>query len=212
MPVRQLWTWIGKVPSYMLSESERSLAAAQQLARQTHSRLSESNIPQQWKGQNPNVFGISIRRIRGLQAYQPVELEETRIPISSSRTMSQRTAEPNRFQGVLNAFEKTCQRWNLDEDEQKILLGGQPGVSSERQSFVRYRKVVSRDMKDRVGYIVAISLGLGILFDENSELERRWLNRSLEKLQGKSPLAYMLEGGMKNLITVNDIVEKERGL
>lgn len=196
----------------MLADSETGLAAAEQQARKIHSRPSEPNTSQQWRGWIPNVPGVSIQRIRGLQAYIPVESEEVRKPIGPSQTISQRTAEPNRLQGVLNAFEKTCQRWNLDEDEQKILLGDQLGISSGRQLFVRYRKVVSRDMKDRVGYVVAISLGLGILFDENSELERRWLNRSLEKLQGKSPLAYMLEGGMKNLITVNDIVEKERGL
>lgn len=111
-------------------------------------------------------------------------------------------------QGLLDVFEKTCQRWSLSKDEQEILLGGQVGALS----LTGRLSTVSRDMKDRIGYVVAISLGLGILFDENIQSEKRWLRQPNKKLQGKSPLDYMLEGSMQNVFTINDIVERERGI
>ena len=71
---------------------------------------------------------------------------------------------------------------------------------------------LSIDVRDRVVYVVSISLGLGALFDESVDAENDWLNLPREGLNHESPLMYMLKGHMVNLMTVVEMVEHERGL
>ena len=71
---------------------------------------------------------------------------------------------------------------------------------------------LSLDVTDRAGYVIAISVGLGILYGENADAENRWLRRTRSALDGQSPLERMLGGHMIDLITVNRMVERERGL
>lgn len=187
-----------------LSTASKGLAADRS-ARQNYSR-----VLLQSKDMSDVLYKDPTREIYRLRTSMAVEARARGgVP---EDILAQRTAEDYKPQGILNAFKKTCQRWCLDNDGQGVLLGDPYGVFLGKQSLAGHVRFVSRDMKDRVGYIVAISLGLGILFDENSELEKKWLKHPRQNLQGKSPLDCMLEGSMKNLITVNDIVERERGL
>jgi hypothetical protein len=60
--------------------------------------------------------------------------------------------------------------------------------------------------------VLAISVGLGAIFNEVIDAERKWLNLPNHKLNGKTPLAFMLEGPMRNILMVLRVVEQERGL
>jgi Protein of unknown function (DUF2384) len=60
--------------------------------------------------------------------------------------------------------------------------------------------------------LLAISVGLGAIFNEVIDAERKWLNLSNSKLNGKTPLDFMLEGRMGNILMVLRLVEQERGL
>jgi hypothetical protein len=71
---------------------------------------------------------------------------------------------------------------------------------------------LSQDTRDRVGYVLGISLGLGALFDEHEEAELSWLMVERDALNGQSALNFMLEGRMVNLMIVADLVARERGL
>lgn len=62
------------------------------------------------------------------------------------------------------------------------------------------------------GYILAISVGLGSLFDNSERAELAWLNAPRDALNGSSPLAYMLEGRMANLVDVATMVARDRGM
>jgi hypothetical protein len=70
----------------------------------------------------------------------------------------------------------------------------------------------SQDVKDRAGYVLGISVGLGALFDESVEAEVTWLNAPHPKLRGVTPLALMLGGRMAALMTVAQVVAEEREL
>ena len=112
----------------------------------------------------------------------------------------------------MDSFVKTCERWCLSVSEQLILLGYQPGDVLGQHILAGRVVPWTHDVKDRAGYVVSISLGLGALFGENADAERDWLNFSRTKLEGKSPLGYMLEGHMSHLFSIAEMVKHERGL
>jgi Protein of unknown function (DUF2384) len=114
--------------------------------------------------------------------------------------------------GTIDAFVKICQRWHLSTDLQIVLLGYKGCASFGSQILNGYLLSSPQDVLDRVGYILAISLGLGFLFDNSERAELAWLNAPRESLNGSSPLAYMLEGRMENLMNVAAMVAHERGL
>lgn len=114
--------------------------------------------------------------------------------------------------GIYDAYIKTCRRWDLSRNQQVALLG-YPGDLITGQRILNGQLIPqSPDQKDRVTYIVGISLGLGTLFEENIEAEINWLNQPRAKLDNKSPLDYMLEGHMTNLLTIVEMVKRERGI
>lgn len=118
----------------------------------------------------------------------------------------------NAKNGTIDAFVKTCQRWHLSPQQQISLLGYN-GSEFFGQQLLEGRLVAPpQDVCERAGYILAISIGLGSLFDESERAELAWLNTPREKLNGRSPLAYMLEGRMANLMYVATMVARERGM
>src|SRR5262245_21329814 len=114
--------------------------------------------------------------------------------------------------GLVDAFMNTCQRWRLTEDEQSVLLGygGNQAIAADILAG-RYLNL-PQDVRDRVGYVVGISIGLGALFNEVIGAELDWLNRPHPKLHNQSPLAVMLQGRMSQLIAVSALVNEERAL
>jgi hypothetical protein len=115
-------------------------------------------------------------------------------------------------EALLDAFVKTCQRWHLSAEQQVILLGYK-GSEFVGRRFLEGRFIaLSQDGKDRTGYVLSISIGLGSLFDESEEAELAWLTVAREAFGGKSALDFMLEGHLANLMVVADLVAYERGL
>ena len=114
--------------------------------------------------------------------------------------------------GVIDAFIKTCQRWGLSDKQQITLLGYADNEFLGSQLLNGRWLQPSQDVKDRAGYILGISIGLGALFDESVEAEVTWLNTAHPKLRGVTPLAFMLGGRMAPLMTVAQLVAEEREL
>jgi hypothetical protein len=196
-----------------LQESARALRAAAQ------QRVfgEASNIPPH-RGQE----GETIVRLLDLQSFlrgrealdQPTaRWHEFRERFLQQVALDWPGAEPTLApHGLIEAFVKTCQRWRLNERDQSVLLGygTNPPFAREITSG-RYREL-PQDVRDRVGYIVGISVGLGTVFDEAVRAELDWLRRPHPKLANRSPLSVMLMGHMAQLITVSDLVAEERAL
>lgn len=114
--------------------------------------------------------------------------------------------------GLIDAFIKTCQRWSLNDKEQITLLGYADNEFLGSQLLEGRWLRPSQDVKDRAGYVLGISVGLGALFDESVEAEVSWLNTPHPKLRGVPPLALMLGGRMASLMTVAQVVAEAREL
>jgi len=113
--------------------------------------------------------------------------------------------------GVIEGFTRTCERWGLTRPQQIILLG-YSGNELLAQPILLGRARASRDVEDRTGYVLSISIGLGALFDNSTQAELEWLKRPHRDLAGSSPMDFMLRGGMLDMVRVNELVQKERGL
>jgi hypothetical protein len=113
--------------------------------------------------------------------------------------------------GVIDGFLKICQRWQLSEDAQITLLGYGGNYFLGREILSGWL-AAPQDVKDRAGYIVGISLGLGAVFNNSLDAELAWLRRSSSKFGNRSALSIMLDGRMKDLMIVAAAVARERGL
>lgn len=113
--------------------------------------------------------------------------------------------------GVVEGFTRTCERWGLTRAQQIVLLG-YSGNELLAQPILLGRARASRDVEDRTGYVLSISIGLGALFDNSVRAELDWLRRPHKDLANTSPMDFMLRGGMFDIVRVNELVQKERGL
>jgi hypothetical protein len=113
--------------------------------------------------------------------------------------------------GVITGFTKVCERWQLSNAKQIALLGyaGDEFVGAQ---ILSGRTRGGQDVRDRVGLLVAIAVGLRALFNNNVGSETRWLQICRSETDGKSAIDYMAEGHMINLIRVREIVDRERAL
>jgi hypothetical protein len=113
--------------------------------------------------------------------------------------------------GIVTAFSKICQRWHVSREDQIVLLGYKGSKFLGEQLLDGNLLSPPQDVLERAGCVLAISVGLGSLFDDAEGAELAWLNTPRDDLGRQSPLAYMLEGRMTNVIEVSLLVNRERG-
>ncbi|WP_212354304.1 MbcA/ParS/Xre antitoxin family protein [Bradyrhizobium jicamae] len=113
--------------------------------------------------------------------------------------------------GVITGFIKVCERWQIGTAKQIALLGYADDEFAGGQ-ILSGRARGAQDVKDRVGYMVAIAVGLRALFNNNTSSERRWLEMPRPEIGNKSPLDYMAEGRMVGMMQVRELVDRERAL
>ncbi len=115
-------------------------------------------------------------------------------------------------QSGLRIFVQTCKRWGLDQEGQLALLGYNSTDPAGKNVLAGHVPIDPQPLIDRVAHIIAISIGLGILYDENIDAEKQWLKTPRRILGNRSPFGCMQNTGMDDLITINRMVERERGL
>jgi hypothetical protein len=108
--------------------------------------------------------------------------------------------------GLMEVFVRICQRWRLSDEQQMILLGYPDAPIFYDQLKLGRAPLLSQDAKDRVGYVLHISIGLGALYDDDEEAELAWLRRPRDELDKKSALEFMLHGKMTHLFAVSEVV------
>jgi hypothetical protein len=113
--------------------------------------------------------------------------------------------------GVITGFVRICERWQISKAKQFALLGYADDEFLAAQ-ILSGRTRGGQDVKDRVGYLIAIAVGLRALFNNNVNSELRWLQTPRSETDGKSPLDYMTEGRMINLMRARELVDHERAL
>lgn len=111
---------------------------------------------------------------------------------------------------ALQAFFKLVAAWQLRDDDARELLGG---LSSS--SYYEWKKqpqrVLEVDRITRVSYLLGIYKALHILYGD--QLADQWvlLPNSNPVFGGRTPLAFMLGGGLLAMQTVRKLLDARRG-
>jgi len=111
---------------------------------------------------------------------------------------------------ALKGFFKLARAWKLRDEDACVLLGG---VSSS--SYYEWKKkpdrVLEVDRLTRISYLVGIYKSLHILYGD--KLADQWVhlpNRNV-LFGGRTPLAYMMEGGLIAMQAVRQLLDARRG-
>lgn len=108
---------------------------------------------------------------------------------------------------------KLFDHWQLTQVEQLHLLGMS---EQSRSSLDKYRKgekpfPKSRDLLDRVGYLLAIHKALRLLYPQNSNIRYSWLNRRNKAFENYSPLEIIQHQGILGYARVTRYLDFVRG-
>jgi hypothetical protein len=112
---------------------------------------------------------------------------------------------------ALRAFFRIAELWKLDVRQQRILLGN-PAAST----FFKWKKelsgTLSRDVLERISYVLGIYKALQILFSDPRDADG-WLARpnTAGPFGGRSALERMLGGNVSDLFVVRQYLDAQRG-
>ena len=111
---------------------------------------------------------------------------------------------------ALKGFFKLAASWQVRDDDARELLGG---LSSS--SFYDWKKnpdrVLEVDRITRVSYLLGIYKALHILYGDKLADEWVHLPNTNPVFAGRTPLAYMLAGGLIAMQTVRKLLDARRG-
>ena len=111
---------------------------------------------------------------------------------------------------ALRAFFNIVGRWCIRDEDARVLLGG-----LSNGPYYSWRKDPERtldtDMLTRVSYLIGIFKALNVLYGE--KLADEWVRLPNQNpiFAGRTPLAYMMAGGVPSLQTVRRLLDARRG-
>ncbi len=112
---------------------------------------------------------------------------------------------------ALRAFFAIAERWDLRVNEHRRLLGEPP-----ESTFYKWKRereaALSRDVLERISYILGIYKNLGILFPEPDRADA-WIRKpnTAPTFGGQSALERMLSGNVADLYVVRQYLDAQRG-
>lgn len=124
--------------------------------------------------------------------------------------LNAKAARERLSKSALIGFFKLAKAWNLRDEEACVLLGG---LSSS--AFYEWKKkpdrVLEVDRITRISYLLGIYKALHILYGD--DLADKWpgLPNSNLIFGGRTPLAYMQEGGLLAMQAVRKLLDARRG-
>ena len=111
---------------------------------------------------------------------------------------------------ALTGFFRLMAAWQVRDDDARELLGG---LSSS--SFYEWKKqpdrVLEVDRITRISYLLGIYKALHILYGDQLADEWIQLPNTNAIFRGRTPLAYMLGGGLLAMQTVRRLLDARRG-
>lgn len=131
-----------------------------------------------------------------------------RSPVASATPAATRK-DPST--AALRAFFRIADAWRLDATQQRVLLG-----SPAPSTFYKWKKeragTLSRDVLERISYILGIYKALQILFS-NQHSADEWIRRpnTAGPFGGRSALDRMLSGNVSDLFVVRQYLDGQRG-
>ena len=102
--------------------------------------------------------------------------------------------------------------WDLDTASQLELLGLSPKSRSMLSKYAKGDALpATRDMYDRVGWLLAIHKALRLLYPRNEDIRYSWVNRRNVAFDNLSPLDVMREQGIIGIARVARYLDFYRG-
>ncbi len=111
---------------------------------------------------------------------------------------------------ALKAFFNIAERWSIRDEDARVLLGG-----LSNGPYYSWRKDPERtldtDMLTRISYLIGIFKALNVLYGE--KLADEWVRLPNQNpiFSGRTPLAYMMAGGVPSLQIVRCLLDARRG-
>lgn len=120
-------------------------------------------------------------------------------------------SDETKVHSVLRTFFKIMDRWNLDTEQMRVLLGNPSRSHFYNMKGLRVRQL-SRDTLERISYIFGIQKALRILLPDRENADQ-WIHRpNHHPLFGGMPaLDRMLAGNVSDLADVRRYLDAERG-
>lgn len=115
------------------------------------------------------------------------------------------------FAPALRAFFSIAKLWGLNSQQQRTLLGNPPS-----STFFKWKKLQSgaltRDVMERISYVLGIYKALRILLPEPGQADR-WVHapNAAPPFGGQAALTRMLGGNVSDLYAVRSYLDAERG-
>ncbi|XLY90536.1 antitoxin Xre/MbcA/ParS toxin-binding domain-containing protein (plasmid) [Ectopseudomonas mendocina] len=123
------------------------------------------------------------------------------------------TNTPQAGRVALSFFFSLMEKWGCTAEEQKVLLG-----SIGRTTFHKYKTLpevaLSRDLMERISYLMGIHKALRIIFSAAPESSAyQWVKKpnKAAPFNGQSAMDYMLNGRMIDLADVRRYLDGVRG-
>ena len=111
---------------------------------------------------------------------------------------------------ALRAFFNIVERWGIRDEDARVLLGG-----LSNGPYYKWRKdpdrILDTDMLTRISYVIGIFKALNILYGETLADEWVRLPNTNPIFSRRTPLAYMMAGGVSALQTVRRLLDARRG-
>lgn len=111
---------------------------------------------------------------------------------------------------AVRAFFNIMGRWRVRDEDARLLLGG---VSNGPFYDMKKKpdRVLDSDRLLRISYLVGVFKALNVLYSDN--LADSWIQlpNSNRIFGGRTPLAYMMKGGLPAMQTVRRLLDARRG-
>ena len=138
-------------------------------------------------------------------AYPASRFEPAVVPDLNDRGVREQLSA-----SAIKGFFRLAQAWKLRDEDACTLLGGLSS-SAYYEWKKKPAKVLEVDRITRISYLLGIYKALHILYGD--ELADRWINLPNRNavFAGKTPLAYMQEGGILAMQMVRKLLDARRG-
>jgi len=135
---------------------------------------------------------------------------ETRYDPVSLIDLTSRQERERLSSSALKAFFNIINHWHVRDEDARALLGG---VSNG--PYYKWKKQPERlldaDVLTRVSYLIGIFKALNILYGEKLADEWILLPNSNRIFGGRTPLSYMMRGGVPAMQIVRRLLDARRG-
>jgi hypothetical protein len=114
--------------------------------------------------------------------------------------------------GLATLVIKLFHLWELNTSDQLDLLGLSPKSRAMLSKYARGEALpATRDMFDRVGWLLSIHKALRLLYPRNEDIRYSWVNRRNAAFDNLAPLEVMKEQGIIGIARVARYLDFYRG-